>query len=68
MKEQAKHIGYFFFSQYLADGARITLAIIVPALLFSNLGAVDLGLLLSTGALCVSMSNAPGPQIGRAHV
>lgn len=61
MQKQAKHIGYFFFSQYLADGARITLAILVPALLFSNLGAMDLGLLLSTGALCVSMGDAPGP-------
>jgi uncharacterized membrane protein (TIGR01666 family) len=61
MKEQTQHIRYFLFSQYLSDGIRITLEIILPALIGSYFGRLDIGLLLSSGALCVSISDAPGP-------
>ncbi|MEO5892629.1 MAG: FUSC family membrane protein [Ferruginibacter sp.] len=61
MKEHTQHIRYFLFSQYLSDGIRITLEIILPALVCSYFGRIDIGLLLSTGTLCVSMSDAPGP-------
>ena len=61
MKERSRHIRYFLFSQYLSDGIRITIQIILPALVFSQLGALSIGLTISTGALCVSISDAPGP-------
>lgn len=61
MKDKTQHIRYFLFSQYLSDGIRITLAIILPALVCSQFGRLDLGLLFSTGALCTSISDAPGP-------
>ncbi|MCW3091560.1 MAG: hypothetical protein JWP81_2629 [Ferruginibacter sp.] len=59
--EKTQHIRYFLFSQYLSDGIRITLAIILPAMICSYFGRLDTGLLLSLGALCVSISDAPGP-------
>ena len=61
MKEKTQHIRYFLFSQYLSDGVRITLEIILPAIIFTHFGQLQTGLLLSTGALCVSMADAPGP-------
>ena len=61
MKQPAQGIRYFLFSQYLSDGLRITLEIVMPAVIFSLLGRLDVGLLISTGALCVSISDAPGP-------
>ncbi|MEO6733133.1 MAG: FUSC family membrane protein [Ferruginibacter sp.] len=61
MTEKTQHIRYFLFSQFLADGVRITLEIILPALILSQFGRLDIGLLLSTGALCASISDAPGP-------
>lgn len=61
MKDQTKHIRYFLFSQYLSDGIRITLEIIIPALICSHYGRLDIGLLISSGALCVSIADAPGP-------
>ncbi|MEP7108761.1 MAG: FUSC family membrane protein [Ferruginibacter sp.] len=61
MMEKTQHIRYFLFSQYLSDGIRITLGIVLPALIFSYFDRIDIGLLVSTGALCVSISDAPGP-------
>lgn len=61
MPENKQHIQYFLFSQYLADGIRITLEIILPTVIFSQFGKIDLGLMMSTGALCVSMTDGPGP-------
>jgi TRAP-type C4-dicarboxylate transport system permease small subunit len=56
MKGKRQHIQYFLFSQYLADGIRITLEIILPAVIASQFGRMDIGLMMSTGALCVSMT------------
>jgi len=67
MKQPTQHIRYFLFSQYLADGIRITLEIILPALICSYFGRLDIGLLISTGALCVSISDAPGPLEHRSN-
>ncbi|MBC7887720.1 MAG: FUSC family protein [Ferruginibacter sp.] len=61
VKENTQNIRYFLFSQYLADGIRITVAIVLPALLFAQFASLNTGLLISTGALCVSISDAPGP-------
>jgi len=61
MYKKAQDIKNFFFSQYLADGIRITLAIILPAIFFSELGNLGMGITISLGALCVSISDAPGP-------
>lgn len=59
--KQAHKIRYFLFSQYLADGVRITLEIVIPAIVFSYLGHLEIGIALSLGALCVSISDGPGP-------
>jgi uncharacterized membrane protein YccC len=67
MKDQAQDIKYFFFSQSLSDGIRITLVILLPALICNYFGRLDLGLLISTGALCVSISDAPGPLEHRTN-
>lgn len=61
MNEKAQHIRYFIFSQYLADGIRITLEIILPAFICAQFGRLDIGISISLGALCVSISDAPGP-------
>lgn len=59
--ERTQQLRYFLFSQYLADGIRITLEIITPALLFAFLGDLQTGMIMSLGALCVSISDGPGP-------
>ena len=59
--ERTQQIRYFFFSQYLADGIRVTLEIIIPTIIFSFLGDIETGIIISLGAVCVSVSDGPGP-------
>ncbi|MEO8416283.1 MAG: FUSC family membrane protein [Ginsengibacter sp.] len=61
MLEKTQDIRHFFFSQYLADGIRITLEIILPSVICAQFGRLDIGINISLGALCVSISDAPGP-------
>ena len=61
MLPDQKEIRYFLFSQYLADGIRITLGIILPVIITTQLGRMDLGMLMGMGALCVSITDIPGP-------
>ncbi len=65
--ERSQQIRYFLFSQYFSDGVRITLEIIIPAVFFSYLGDLETGLALSLGALCVSISDGPGPVVHKRN-
>lgn len=65
--ERTQQIRYFLFSQYLADGVRVTLEIITPAVFFTLLGEMEIGMALSLGALCVSISDSPGPVVHRRN-
>ena len=65
--QRTQQIRYFLFSQYLADGIRVTLEIAIPALIFSLLGQVETGMTISLGALCVSISDGPGPVVHKRN-
>lgn len=65
--ERSRQIRYFLYSQYFADGVRITLEIAIPAVIFSFLGDMATGFALSLGALCVSSADSPGPIIHRRN-
>lgn len=67
MQTQAREISYFFYSQSFADGFRITFAILIPALLGYYFGFFDIGLTISLGAMCVSLTDAPGPITHRRN-
>ena len=61
LKATTQDIRYFLFSQYLSDGLRVTLEILLPAVIFAQFEMVSTGILISMGALCVSIADAPGP-------
>ena len=61
MFRKKQHIKNFLFSQYLADGVRTTLEIVLPLLCLRTFGKLETGITISLGALCVSISDAPGP-------
>src|SRR5690606_1264380 len=58
---KAKDIQNFFYSQYFSDGLRLTFGTIVPALVFSALGNLQTGIIVSLGAMAVGLSDSPGP-------
>lgn len=67
MKKHLREVRYFLFGQHFAEGLRITFAILLPSLIFSYYNGIETGLALSLGALCVSITDAPGPLVHRRH-
>jgi uncharacterized membrane protein (TIGR01666 family) len=67
IKRSAKEVQYFFYSQAFADGFRATLAILIPSLIGSYFGYFDIGLTISLGAMCVSLTDAPGPILHKRN-
>lgn len=67
MNTHTRRLHYFFSGQHFTDGVRTALAILLPALLLSQVGHFDTGLTISTGALCVSLMDTPGPAQHRRN-
>ena len=61
MNKQLGYIRRFLYGQHFADGLRMAVLIIIPALIASYFGYFDIGLTMSIGALCVSITDTPGP-------
>ena len=51
----------FFNGRFFSEGLRMTVGILVPALILNFFGKLELGILLSLGALCSSIADIPGP-------
>lgn len=51
----------FINSHYLADGVRITAGVVLPSLILGYFGYLQIGISLSLGALCASITDNPGP-------
>src|SRR6476646_5143732 len=61
MRNKLSSVPYFFFSQALSVGIRITLSILAPVLFLRHLGQFEAGLAMSLGAICVNITDIPGP-------
>lgn len=61
MNTPTRRLQYFFFGQSFSDGVRTTLAIVLPALLLAQWGHLAEGITVSTGAVCLSVTDTPGP-------
>jgi uncharacterized membrane protein (TIGR01666 family) len=64
---QTKEIKSFFFSQYFSDGLRMSLGILLPALILLQFNQFDLGITISLGALCICVIDNPGPVIHKRN-
>src|SRR5688500_5174841 len=51
----------FLYSYYLSAGVRITIGVVLPALVLSFFDMLQIGTAISVGALCVSVTDNPGP-------
>lgn len=61
MQDLVKSYKQFSTSYYVRDGIRITLAIMLPIIVFSMMGETRAGVTTALGVLCVSLSDSPGP-------
>jgi uncharacterized membrane protein (TIGR01666 family) len=51
----------FINSHYLSQGVRMTVGIVLPALIFNYFGLLAEGVVVSLGAMSVSLTDNPGP-------
>ncbi|QEC69057.1 hypothetical protein FRZ67_17710 [Panacibacter ginsenosidivorans] len=51
----------FVNSHYLSEGIRITAGIVLPALVLNHFGLLSVGVVVSLGAMSVSITDNPGP-------
>lgn len=58
---QTREIKNFINSQYFYDGLRITCGVLLPSIILAQLGLLQIGLVISTGAFTVSLADNPGP-------
>ncbi len=61
MQDLVKSYKQFTTSYYVTDGLRITLAIMLPIIMFSMIGDIRAGITTALGVLCISLCDSPGP-------
>ena len=57
----------FINSHYLSEGLRKTAGILLPTLILSHFNLLQTGMTISLGALCISISDNPGPLHHRVN-
>ncbi|GAB2969580.1 FUSC family membrane protein [Hymenobacter coalescens] len=67
MRRHERTLQYFFYGQDFADGLRVTLGILLPTLLMAQVGQFELGMTLSLGAVCTSLTDIPGPVVHKRN-
>lgn len=51
----------FINGRYTAEGVRMAAGILLPSLIMYYFGVLPIGITMSVGALCISVSDTPGP-------
>jgi uncharacterized membrane protein (TIGR01666 family) len=67
MPASSREIKSFFYSQYFSDGLRISLGLLLPAILFGQFNMLQTGLTLSLGAACMTVIDNPGPLMHKRN-
>lgn len=57
----------FANGRYLSEGIRMTAGILLPAFIMAYFNDLATGVILASGALCVSITDSPGPLKHRAN-
>lgn len=59
--DYVKEYKSFINSHYLAEGIRVTAGVLLPALVLNYFHLLHVGVVVALGALCVSITDNPGP-------
>ena len=66
-QRQTNEIRNFLLSPYFSDGVRITIGVLLPSLILYQFDLLHIGVTISLGALCVSITDIPGPIAHRRN-
>jgi hypothetical protein len=61
MMDYLKQYRSFISSHYVGEGVRITTGVLVPVLIMAYFDLLPIGFAVGLGALCVSITDNPGP-------
>ncbi|MBA9076298.1 FUSC family membrane protein [Rufibacter quisquiliarum] len=64
---KVRELQSFFYGQNFADGIRVTIGVLLPALLFSYMGQLLTGITVSLGAVGASLADSPGPVVHKRN-
>ena len=67
MNQHSRQLRYFFSGQNFTDGVRVTMSILLPTVLLAQVEHFAEGLTISTAALCLSVTDTPGPAAHRRN-
>ncbi|WP_192820267.1 FUSC family membrane protein [Rufibacter sp. LB8] len=67
MQNLTKDLKSFYHSQHFSDGLRVTIGVLLPALLFSAMGQLMTGVTVALGAIGVSLADTPGPVVHKRN-
>ncbi|MBE7175436.1 MAG: FUSC family protein [Mucilaginibacter polytrichastri] len=67
MRSRTRDIKQFLYGHYFSDGIRISLGVLLPSLIFSQVHRFEMGVTISLGALCVSIADNPGPLVHKRN-
>lgn len=66
-QQTTNEIKNFVWSHYFGDGLRITFGVVFPSLILFQFNLLQVGITISLGALCASISDTPGPITHRRN-
>lgn len=67
LAETSQDTKQFLLSQYFTDGLKITVGVLLPSLILFRFGLGSVGITISLGALCVSITDNPGPPLHKRN-
>ncbi|EMR03484.1 FUSC family protein [Cesiribacter andamanensis] len=67
MGQKTRNLQYFLTGENFTDALRVTGGILLPPLVLSQLGYLQLGVLAAIGALSVSIPDIPGPAVHKRN-
>jgi uncharacterized membrane protein YccC len=67
MRHWIQEVRNFIYSYHFSTGLRTTISVVVPSVVFSLMGQLPMGIIVSLGALAVALSDVPGTALHKRN-
>jgi uncharacterized membrane protein YccC len=67
MRHWVQEVRNFIYSYHFSTGLRTTISVVVPSIVFSLMGDLPMGIVVSLGALATALSDVPGTALHKRN-
>lgn len=67
MRHWIQEVRNFIYSYHFSTGLRTTISVVVPSIVFSMMGQLSTGIVVSLGALATALSDVPGTALHKRN-